>query len=52
MDFSTKVMVNVNDLNINFYKKNTFHIARYEKDDDDFSDVIVKDVVVYEEKNN
>lgn len=52
MDFSTKVMVNVNDLNINFYKKNTFHIARYEKDDDDFSDVIVKDVIVYEEKNN
>ena len=25
---------------------------RYEKDDDDFSDVIVKDVIVYEEKNN
>ena len=48
MDFSSKVMVDISQMDLNIKRSSTFHIATLENEEDDFSKVIVKKVTVYE----
>lgn len=50
MDFSNKVMIELTKFEKKFKKSNTFHIAKFEDENNDFSKLIIKDVIVYEEK--
>ena len=50
MDFSTKVMLDLTKLDKKLKKIGKFHVAKFENESDDFSKIIVKDVLVYEEK--
>lgn len=47
MDLSTKVILNTAKLHLNLLSK-TFKVAKLEDEKDDFSEVLVKDVEVYE----
>ena len=48
MDLSTKVILNTAKLHLNLLSKKTFKVAKLEDEKDDFSEVLVKDVEVYE----
>ena len=48
MDFSTKVMVDISQIDLNIKREKTFHIAVLENEHNDFSNVLVKKVTVYE----
>ena len=48
MDLSTKVMVDISEIDLNIKKSKTFSIASLENEDDAFSEVVVKKVTVYE----
>ena len=50
MDFSNKVMLDLTKLDKKLKKVGKFHVAKFENESDDFSKIIVKDVLVYEEK--
>ena len=50
MDFSNKVMLDLTKLDKKLKKVGNFHVAKFENESDDFSKIIVKDVLVYEEK--
>ena len=50
MDFSNKVMIELTKFEKKFKKSDTFHIAKFEDENNDFSKLIIKDVIVYEEK--
>lgn len=52
MDFSTKAIIDLSKLNRTMKKTKTFHIARFKDEKDDFSNIITKDVIVYEEDNH
>ena len=47
-DLSTRILVDVSKLKLELKKKFSFKIADYEKEKDEFSDVIIKTVNVYE----
>ena len=49
MDFSTKAIIDLSKLNRTMKKTKKFHIARFKDEKDDFSNIITKDVIVYEE---
>ncbi len=48
MDFSSKVMVDISQIDLNIKRGKTFHIAKLENEHNDFSKLIVKRVTVYE----
>ena len=48
MDLSTKLILNTAKLHLNLLSKKTFKVAKLEDEKDDFSEVLVKDVEVYE----
>ena len=48
MDLSTKVILNTAKLHLNLLSKKTFKVAKLEDEKDDFSEILVKDVEVYE----
>ena len=48
MDLSTKLILNTAKLHLNLLSKKTFKVAKLEDEKDDFSEVVVKDVEVYE----
>ena len=48
MDLSTKLILNTAKLHLNLLSKKSFKIAKLEDEKDDFSEVLVKDVEVYE----
>lgn len=48
MDLSTKLILNTAKLHLNLLGKKTFKVAKLEDEKDDFSEVLVKDVEVYE----
>ena len=48
MDLSTKLILNTSKLHLNLLSKKTFKVAKLEDEKDDFSEVLVKDVEVYE----
>ena len=48
MDLSTKLILNTAKLHLNLLSKKTFKVAKLENEKDDFSEVLVKDVEVYE----
>lgn len=48
MDLSTKLILNTAKLHLNLLSKKTFKVAKLEDEKDDFSEVFVKDVEVYE----
>ena len=47
-DLSTKLILNTTKLHLNLLSKKTFKVAKLEDEKDDFSEVLVKDVEVYE----
>ena len=48
MDLSTKLILNTAKLHLNLLNKKSFKVAKLEDEKDDFSEVLVKDVEVYE----
>lgn len=48
MDLSTKLILNTAKLHLNLLSKKLFKVAKLEDENDDFSEVLVKDVEVYE----
>lgn len=48
MDLSTKLILNTAKLHLNLLNKQMFKVAKLEDEKDDFSEVLVKDVEVYE----
>ena len=48
MDLSTKLILNTAKLHLNLLSKKTIKVAKLEDEKDDFSEVVVKDVEVYE----
>ena len=48
MDLSTKLILNTAKLHLNLLSKKTIKVAKLEDEKDDFSEVLVKDVEVYE----
>lgn len=48
MDLSTKLILNTAKLHLNLLNKQMFKVAKLEDEKDDFSEVVVKDVEVYE----
>ena len=48
MNLSTNVIVDISKIELNIKKGRTFQIACLEDENDEFSDVIVKKVTVYE----
>ena len=48
MDLSTKLILNTAKLHLNLLSKKLFKVAKLEDEKDDFSEVLVKDVEVYE----
>ncbi len=48
MDFSSKVMVDISQMDLSIKKKKVFHVATLEDEKDDFSKILVKKVTVYE----
>ena len=48
MDLSTKLIFNTAKLHLNLLSKKLFKVAKLEDENDDFSEVLVKDVEVYE----
>ncbi len=48
MDFSSKVMIDISQMDLDIKKTMTFHIATLENEEDVFSKIIVKKVTVYE----
>ena len=48
MDLSTKMILNTAKLHLNLLSKTNFKVARFEDEKDDFSEVIIKDVEVYD----
>lgn len=48
MDLSTKLILNTTKLHLNLLNKQMFKVAKLEDEKDDFSEVVVKDVEVYE----
>ena len=47
-DLSTKIMIDINKLNISLKNKNVFRIIDFEDNKDDFSKTDIKTVTVYE----
>ncbi len=48
MDLSTKMILNTAKLHLNLLNKTNFKVAKFEDEKDDFSEVIIKDVEVYD----
>ncbi len=49
MDFSSKVMIDMSKLELNMRKAKKFNVASFEDENDDFSNIVIRSVVVYEE---
>lgn len=47
-DLSTKILVDISKLNMELKKKSTFKIVDFEKENDDFSDITIKTIHVFE----
>lgn len=48
MDLSTKLIVNTSNLHYNLLNKKSFNIISFEDESDDFSDIVIKNVNIFE----
>ena len=48
MDLSTKIIVDISKLHLSLLNKKSFRIANFENQEDDFSEVNIKDIDVFE----
>lgn len=48
MDLSTKIMLDISRMHLNLINKNSFKVAQFENEKDDFSKIDIKDVNVFE----